>query len=93
MNTEFWQNVWQNSQTGFTQKKTNPMLIEHFKVLNVPKGGRVFVPLCGKSLDILWFLSEGFDVVGVELSEIAATNFLLKMTCRRQYHHTPLHPT
>lgn len=75
MNTEFWQNAWQNSQTGFTQKRTNPMLIEHFKVLNVPKGGRVFVPLCGKSIDMLWFLSEGFEVVGVELSEIAVTQF------------------
>lgn len=75
MNPEFWQNAWQKSQTDFTQKKPNPMLIDHFKALNVPKNGRVFVPLCGKSIDMLWFLNEGFDVVGVELSEIAVTQF------------------
>lgn len=75
MNPEFWKNVWQKSQTNFTQKKPNSMLTQYFKVLNTFKNGRVFVPLCGKSVDMLWFTSQGFDVIGVELSEIAVAQF------------------
>ena len=75
MTPEFWKNAWQKSQTNFTQKKPNPMLMHNFKALNTFKNGRVFVPLCGKSVDMLWFTSQGFDVIGVELSEIAVTQF------------------
>lgn len=31
----------------------------------------MFVPLCGKTLDIGWLLSKGYKVVGAELSETA----------------------
>jgi len=75
MTPEFWKNAWQKSQTNFTQKKPNSMLTQHFKALNMTKNGRVFVPLCGKSVDMLWFTNQGFDVIGVELSEIAVTQF------------------
>lgn len=75
MTPEFWKNAWQKSQTNFTQKKPNPMLTYHFKALNTHKNGRVFVPLCGKSVDMLWFTNQGFDVIGVELSQIAVTQF------------------
>ena len=33
----------------------------------------MFVPLCGKSLDLGWFLSCGYAVAGAELSELAVT--------------------
>ena len=75
MNPEFWKNAWQKSQTNFTQKKPNPMLTHHFKALNTHKNGRVFVPLCGKSVDMLCFTNQSFNVIGVELSEIAVTQF------------------
>jgi thiopurine S-methyltransferase len=35
----------------------------------------VLVPLCGKSIDLLWLARQGLDVTGVELSEIAARAF------------------
>ena len=75
MTPEFWKNAWQKSQTNFTQKKPNPMLINHLKAINTPKNGHVFVPLCGKSVDMLWFAKQGLDVIGIELSEIAVTQF------------------
>jgi hypothetical protein len=31
----------------------------------------VFLPLCGKTLDIQWLLSRGYGVAGSELSKIA----------------------
>jgi len=33
------------------------------------------VPLCGKSLDMLWLAEQGYRVLGVELSELAITQF------------------
>ena len=78
MNPEFWQNAWHNNQTNFTQKKPNFMLTQHFKTLNARKNGRVFVPLCGKSIDMLWFITQGFDVVGVELVATAVEQFFIE---------------
>jgi thiopurine S-methyltransferase len=31
----------------------------------------VFLPLCGKTLDIHWLLSNGYPVAGSELGEVA----------------------
>ena len=35
----------------------------------------MLVPLCGKSVDLLWLAQQGLDVTGVELSPIAARSF------------------
>lgn len=37
--------------------------------------GDVLVPLCGKSLDLRWLAQRGHDVVGVELSGQAVSEF------------------
>lgn len=71
MDTNFWLARWQNNQIGFDQSEVNPLLIEHFSKLDPAKGRRVFVPLCGKTIDIQWLLQQGYQVVGVELSEQA----------------------
>ena len=39
-----------------------------------PLGGRILVPLCGKSLDLGWLNDQGYEVVGVELSEHAVSD-------------------
>ena len=38
-----------------------------------PLGGRILVPLCGKSLDLGWLKDQGYNVVGVELAEQAVS--------------------
>ena len=35
----------------------------------------MFVPLCGKSLDMIYMLNRGFSVIGVEVSEIGIKQF------------------
>jgi thiopurine S-methyltransferase len=47
--------------------------------LRLAKGSRVFVPLCGKSLDLGWFLSQGDAVAGAELSELAVTQLFAEL--------------
>lgn len=71
MEKQFWLNRWEENQIGFHMPKPNPLLVKHFSQMNVGEGKRVFVPLCGKTLDVGWFLQQGKSVVGVELSEKA----------------------
>ncbi|WP_017445893.1 thiopurine S-methyltransferase [Gayadomonas joobiniege] len=71
MQAEFWHNKWQQKQIGFHLAQSNPLLLKHFHTLALAKNSRVFVPLCGKTLDIHWLLAKGHQVVGCELSEIA----------------------
>ena len=79
MEASFWHNRWQTNQTGWHERAVNPLLITHFPSLNLPPGARVFVPLCGKSLDLGWFLSRGYAVAGAELSELAVTQLFAEL--------------
>lgn len=71
MEPEFWQQKWRERVIGFHLNEANPLLRKHFARLALQQGQRVFVPLCGKTLDIGWLLQQGYAVAGVELSEIA----------------------
>lgn len=73
MQASFWHQKWENNQIGFHENEVNPLLIRHFSALNLAENSRVFLPLCGKTLDISWLLSMGYRVVGAELSELAVT--------------------
>lgn len=75
MKKEFWLNKWENNQTGFHKDMPHPLLIEFLGKLNLNKGDTVFVPLCGKTVDLLWLNSQGFNVIGVELSQIGIEQF------------------
>ena len=70
---ELWQQCWRDRDTDFHQKAVNPYLIRFWPTMQV--AGRVLVPLCGKSLDILWLASQGHPVLGVELSPLAIRAF------------------
>ncbi|MFG1462062.1 thiopurine S-methyltransferase [Xanthobacter sp. DSM 24535] len=71
MDLDFWRTKWENNQIAFHEGKPNALLVKHISHLNLHKGARVFVPLCGKTRDIFWLLSQGFEVVGAELSQLA----------------------
>jgi thiopurine S-methyltransferase len=71
MDVNFWHQRWETNTIGFHESKVNPLLVAYFNALSLAKGSRVFVPLCGKTLDIAWLLSNGYQVAGAELSELA----------------------
>ena len=75
MDEEFWKERWQANQIGFHQGQINPYLVAYWSRLGAHPGSRVFVPLCGKSLDLRWLQSQGHIVIGVEVSPIAVDNF------------------
>jgi thiopurine S-methyltransferase len=76
---EFWLTRWQNNQIGFHEGVPNSLLVAHFAALGVPAGGRIFVPLCGKSHDMHWLSAQGFTVVGAELSRLAVEQFYAEL--------------
>lgn len=79
MEPSFWHNRWKTNQTGWHEHTVNPLLTTHFPSLHIPPGGRVFVPLCGKSLDLGWLLSQGYAVAGAELSELAVAQLFAEL--------------
>lgn len=75
MEPKFWQERWARNQIGFHLPEVNPYLQRHWPQLALAQGAQVLVPLCGKSLDLMWLASHGLRVLGVELSEQAVKAF------------------
>jgi thiopurine S-methyltransferase len=70
-----WQQCWRDNNTDFHQTTANSALIRFWSALGLAPDDRIFVPLCGKSLDLLWLAAQGHSVIGVELSPIAVRAF------------------
>ncbi|WLH34011.1 thiopurine S-methyltransferase [Pseudomonas sp. FP2196] len=75
MQPEFWHKKWASNQIGFHLPEVNPHLQRHWPDILIPAQARVLVPLCGKSLDLLWLVGRGHQVLGIELSEKAIEAF------------------
>ncbi len=75
MEKTFWLEHWAANKIGFHRPETNPLLTRHWATMDLDPGQRVFVPLCGKSLDMAWLADAGHEVVGVELSPLAIKDF------------------
>jgi thiopurine S-methyltransferase len=71
----YWLDRWKAGSTGWHHQEFNPHLIGFWQALAAPVGCRVFVPLCGKSRDMVWLAEQGHTVVGVELSPLAVQGF------------------
>lgn len=72
---QFWLDLWHEGRTFFHRDTVNADLIKYWSNLNLPQDAQILVPLCGKSLDMLWLAEQGFQVIGIELSEKAVLQF------------------
>ena len=70
-----WLKFWENNETNWHGDKITQELVEYFELFELEPRDKVFVPLCGKSLDMLYIMNQGFSVVGVEISEIGVRQF------------------
>jgi thiopurine S-methyltransferase len=75
---DFWHERWRSGRIGFHQEKVSPALKCNWPSLGLTIGSSVLVPLCGKSLDLLWLENSGYGVVGVELSDVAIESFCME---------------
>lgn len=88
MEPEFWLQRWRERRTGFHRDRVMPLLVQHWDALALPPGSRVFVPLAGKSLDMLWLAARGYRVLGVELSSLAVQQFFADNELRPEVHES-----
>lgn len=79
MKADFWHKKWEDNQIGFHQSDYNSNLVKFWDDFTMGMNkGRVFVPLCGKSKDMLYLAEKGLKVAGVELSKTAVVDFFIE---------------
>lgn len=71
MNIDFWHKLWEKNEIGWHNEEVNKLFLKNFPQLALKKNSRVFIPLCGKTVDIEWLLDNDYSVVGIELNENA----------------------
>ena len=70
----YWAKRWEEKRTGWHMDKVNPVLIENIDRLtaietngtSTNKSRKILVPLCGQTHDLLYLLSLGHQVFGIE---------------------------
>jgi len=82
MEASFWHNLWEKNLTGWHLDSANPFLIEFFSRLELSSSSRVFIPLCGKTIDIKWILDKGYRVAGAELNENAIKELFISLSLK-----------
>jgi thiopurine S-methyltransferase len=75
VDNQHWLDRWNENRIGFHEASVNRHLQQWFPRFAPTKGAGVFLPLCGKALDIGWIAQQGYEVIGVELSQLAIEAF------------------
>ncbi|MDH3633500.1 MAG: thiopurine S-methyltransferase [Gammaproteobacteria bacterium] len=75
VDNQHWLDRWKENRIGFHETAVNQYLKNYLPQLALPKGATVFMPLCGKALDINWLAQQGYEVIGIELSQLAVEAF------------------
>jgi thiopurine S-methyltransferase len=79
---------WKQNDIGFHESAPNPQLVKYYKKLSLPRDSRVFLPLCGKTLDISWLLAQGCRVAGAELSSLAIQQLFAELGVKPEITNT-----
>ena len=75
VDNQHWLDRWKENRIGFHETAINQYLTTHLPQFNLPAGASVFLPLCGKTQDVVWLAQQGYQVTGIELSRIAIEAF------------------
>ncbi len=76
-----WHDLWDQNVIPWHKTDVNPKLVKHLDAAieatgkTDPSEIRILVPLCGKSVDLMYLYEKGFTVVGVEFNDTAARDF------------------
>lgn len=75
MQADFWHQRWQAGEIGFHKHEYNTQMTRFIDLLGIEQGDHILVPLCGKSLDMVWLREKKFRVSGIEISPLAVDSF------------------
>ncbi len=70
-----WHRHWTRPTPGFHEGRVNRYLQQYLPLFALPPAATIFMPLCGKAVDIRWLAGQGYQVIGVELSAVAIESF------------------
>ncbi|KDN50060.1 hypothetical protein RSAG8_01396, partial [Rhizoctonia solani AG-8 WAC10335] len=75
---EGWDAAWQEGVTPWDTGMSQPPLQQVFETsirceLGIPKSGRALVPGCGRGYDAIYLASQGYSVIGADLSATAVS--------------------
>ncbi|CAE6447736.1 unnamed protein product [Rhizoctonia solani] len=73
---EAWDATWREGVTPWDAGMPQPPLRQVFETpiwsdLGIPKSGRVLVPGCGRGYDAIYLASQGYSVIGADISTTA----------------------
>lgn len=89
MEPAFWRAKWESGQIGFHSDQVHPDLVETEQTFLGDTPKRVFVPLCGKSVDLDWLAARRHGVVGVELVQCAVEAVFERMQRTPEWQPVP----
>jgi len=75
VDNQHWLDRWKEDRIGFHESTVNRHLKKYLAQFALPATASVFVPLCGKARDIAWLAQQDYQVIGVELSQLAVEAF------------------
>ena len=84
VDNQHWLDRWNENRIGFHEESVNTHLQNYLPGFNLSPGNRIFVPLCGKAHDLAWLADQGFEVLGIELSQIALEDFFAEQRLEYQ---------
>lgn len=77
MQSSFWEQRWAAGRIGFHRPDPHPLLLEHGATL--ASASRIYVPLCGKSVDLVHLRRAGHTVFGTEVVPLAIAQFFAEL--------------
>src|SRR6202162_133324 len=90
MDADFWLERWRDGRTFFHRPDVMPQLQQYWPALALPPGSRVLVPLCGKSLDMIWLGEPGGRVLGGGISPGGVEQFFAENGWHPEIHDSAL---
>lgn len=74
MDPKFWIDKWEKQETGFHLTQAHPLLKKYYQD-SLENAQGIFVPLCGKTSDLVYLADSKKPIYGCELSEKALDAF------------------
>ena len=86
MELDFWNQVWKEERLGFDQVEMNHYLKKSLSTWLLETSETIFVPLCGRSIDMWELHCLGHQIVGVEYVRDALEDFDKKFSLNMRKH-------
>ncbi|XP_060084615.1 probable thiopurine S-methyltransferase isoform X2 [Ylistrum balloti] len=86
-----WLNNWESDCTPWHMTDVHEGLARYYQMLvnKTSVHNKIFIPLCGKSVDIKWLADRGNEVVGVEASETGLMEFFVEQNVKYSVESAP----